>query len=171
MQTIKCTAKLRKEMGLEDSALFDGDVTGSVLGPWHANLIYIDRRKCVLFANDKTFFNFLAPNARRDQIRELQKLFLSWLRPTLFFEGFSEAECEKIAAEYAEIGYAKTDNASVLGTMNDLAFQYTYLIKRAGGIHSAEVPAIISMLNYMPMGALKYRFAMGELRRLLAAAP
>ena len=62
MQLMRCTKKLQKEMGLKQSDLCEEEPRFSYLGPWHANLIYIDRRKCVLFVNDNTLFNFIAPD-------------------------------------------------------------------------------------------------------------
>ncbi len=167
MQLIKCTAKLRKEMGLKEAALFAGTEEEGHLGPWHANLIFIDRRKCVLFVNDKTLFNFIVPDVNRAQICELQKLFLNFLRPVLADQGFSNAERENVASEYAEVRFAKSNSKSVLGSMNDLAFNYETRILMAGGIHSPEVPGIISDLNRMPMGALKYTYAIEALRSVL----
>jgi len=46
MQLIHCTGKLRKEMGLKKADLCEVVPIFSYLGPWHANLMYIDRRKC-----------------------------------------------------------------------------------------------------------------------------
>ena len=63
-------------MGLSSSGLTNEEPENSFLGSWHANLISIDRRKCVLFANDKTLFNFLIPDVTRAQLREMDKLFL-----------------------------------------------------------------------------------------------
>ncbi len=57
MQLIRCTKKLQKEMGLKQSGLCTEEPRFLYLGPWHANLIHIDRRKCILFVNDNTLFN------------------------------------------------------------------------------------------------------------------
>ncbi len=76
MQLIKCTKKLQKEMGLKKNDISENEPKESCLGSWHANLIYIDGKKCVLFANDKTLFNFIVPNIPRVQIKELSKVFL-----------------------------------------------------------------------------------------------
>ena len=154
-------------MGIKDFALFEGSAEGAVLGPWHANLIHINRKKCVLFANDKTLFNFIAPDVSRAEIRELHQLFLSFLYPVLAEEGFSESEREQIASEYEEVRYAKSNSKSVLGSMNDLTFHYERRILMAGGTHSPEVPSIISELNRMPMGALKYAYPVEELRSVV----
>lgn len=169
MQLIRCTAKLRKEMGLKDSALFQGQASERGLGQWHANLIYINRRKCVLFANDKTLFNFIAPDVSRSEIRELKRLFLSYLFPVLAAEEFKESEIATIVSEYEGLAFAKTNSKSVLGSLNDLAFHYERRILMAGGVHSYQVPNIISDLNRMPMGALKYAYPIEELRTFVQA--
>jgi len=158
MQLIRCTKKLQKEMGLKRSDLCAEEPCFSYLGPWHANLIHIERRKCVLFVNDKTLFNFIVPDLSRAQIRELDKPFRSYLSCVLADAGISEADRARILSEYDEVGFANTDSKSVLGSMNDLTFHYKYSILEAGGVHSPAVPGIIGRLNRMPMGALKYVF-------------
>ena len=62
-------------MGLKKSDLSEDEPKKSYLGSWHANLIYIDRKKCLLFVNDKTLFNFIVPDISRAQIKELSNIF------------------------------------------------------------------------------------------------
>jgi len=170
MQLIRCTTKLQKEMGLKKTDLFAEEPRFSYLGPWHANLIHIDRRKCVLFVNDKTLFNFLVPDVTRAQIRELDKQFKGYLSCVIADAGISEADRARILSEYAQVGYANSNSKSVLGSMNDLAFHYKYSIQEAGGVHSPAVPGIIRRLNRMPMGSLKYVFPIEALRALYQTA-
>ena len=153
-------------MGLKQSDQCAEEPHVSYLGPWHANLIHIDRRKCVLFVNDKTLFNFIAADVSKAQIRELDKLFKGYLSCVLSDESFTEADRARILSEYDEVGYANTNSKSVLGSMNDLAFHYKYSILEAGGVHSYAVPDIIRRLNRMPMGSLKYVFPIEALRGL-----
>ena len=171
MQLIRCTKKIQKEMGLKaaDLAIYEPDV--SPLGPWHANLIYVERRKCVLFTNDKTLFNFLVPDVARSHLRELDKLFRGWLECILSEEGFDSELKEKTLSEYQEIGYADSSSKSVLGSMNDLAFHYKYLVLSGGGVHSYQVPEIIRKLNRMPMGALGYQYSIDALKTLYGLVP
>jgi hypothetical protein len=157
-------------MGLKPSDLFPGGAPNSTLGPWHANLIYIARRKCVLFTNDKTLFNFNAPYVTRAEIRRLHVLFLGYLHPVLAQEGFCARLRERIAADYAELAYAKAVNKSVLGSMNDFAFHYEYHILSWGGVHSAGVPSINSKLNHMPMGAINYSLPVDAVKAVYANA-
>ena len=157
-------------MGLKQSDLCTEETRFSYLGPWHANLIHIDRRKCVLFVNDKTLFNFIVPDVVRAQIRGLDKLFRGHLSCVLADAGVGEADRARILSGYDEVGFANTNSKSVLGSINDLAFHYKYSILEAGGVHSPAVPGIIRRLNRMPMGALKYVFPIEALRALYQTA-
>ena len=164
MQLICCTKKLQKEMGLKKSDISEEKPGELYLGSWHANLIYIDGKKCVLFVNDKTLFNFIVPNLSRAQIRELSNIFKVTLECVLAAEEVPVVAITKILLEYESIQYANTHSKSVLGSMNDLAFHYKYRIQSEGGVHSSAVPSIIKALNNMPMGALKYVFPIEALK-------
>ncbi|ROT94536.1 hypothetical protein EB809_19305 [Marinobacter sp. R17] len=151
MQLIKCTGKLRKEMGVADGDLHLDEIAGDGLGPWHANLLYISGRKCVLCANDKTLIHFIVPDVRRAEVRQFQAMFLQGLETLLLLLGVADAQRASILPEYADVHIGKSNSRSVLGSMNDLAFQYEFLIRRAGGLYAADVPGIIYELNQMPM--------------------
>ena len=153
MQLIRCTAKLVKEMGRSKSSLVEDQPQFSYLGQWHANLVYIKGRKCILFANDRILVNFIVPDVRRAEIRELDEMFRTSFQCVLSHEAFPQDLVEKIMSEYSEIGIGKSNNRSVLGSLNDLMFHYEHSILGSGGPHSPEVPAIISRLNRMPMRA------------------
>lgn len=153
-------------MGVKKSDLVEEEPRFSYLGPWHANLIYIDGKKCVLFVNNRTLFNFIAPDVSRVQIRELNALFKDGLKNVLAGENLEDAIEERICAEYAEVAYGNANNRSVLGSMNDLASHYKFHILREGGISSPAIPSIISRLNRMPMGAIGHGYPIEALRAM-----
>jgi|SRR5665648_411890 len=164
MQLICCTKKLQKEMGIGAKDMVPSESESSGLGPWHANLIYIDRRKSVLFVNDATLFNFLVPDIPRSLIRDLGRLFRDNLQCVLAEEGFSEAQVEKILEQYQDIAYSGSRSRSVLGSMNEIAFCYKYAMMSGGGIHGCDFPGIIKNQNRMLMGAPDYRYPIEVLR-------
>ena len=166
MQLIRCTKKLQKEIGIKSIDLVTLNPGFSFLGQWHANLIYINGKKCVLFANDRTLLNFISPDVSRAQIRDLGNIFRTWLAAVLHREGLEPALVQQILTEYEEVGIAKSKNRSVLGSLNDLAFHYEFLIQESGGLHSPEIPDIIYKLNRMPMSPLKLAFPDKELRAI-----
>jgi hypothetical protein len=142
-----------------------------LLGQWHANLIYVDRRKTLLFVNDRTLFNFIIPDVTRVQIRQLPDQFRLMLSCVLADEAVPDDVRERILAEYEQIGFAKSSDRSVLGSSNDIAFHYKYQILDAGGIHSWQVPQIIRDLNRMPLQAIAYKFPIEELAQLYGLPP
>jgi hypothetical protein len=166
MQLIRCTGKLQKEMGLRKSDLSEETPRFSYLGSWYANLTYIDGRKCVVFTNGKTLFNFIATDVSRAEIKELDSLFKALLLCVLSDEGFEPAVIEKIMAEYETVAYAKTNSRSVLASMNDIIFSYKRFIQRVGGVHSYAVPEIIRHLNRMPLKALGFEYPVDVLREM-----
>lgn len=95
MQIIRCTQKLIKDMGLKKTDLSTSEPIFSYLGSWHANLLHIDGKKCVLFVNNKTLFNFIVPNVKRQEIKNLSDMFNEHLIYTLSSEGVTDNIKEK----------------------------------------------------------------------------
>ena len=155
-----------RELGLKTKELRLEEPHFSFLGQWHANLVYINRQKCVLFVNDKTLFNFIVPGLSRSDIRDLPNQFRLTLGCVLGAEELPDAVRERILSEYEDIGIGKSSDRSVLGSSNDIAFHYKHRILEAGGIHSWRVPEIIRELNRMPMQAIPRRFPIDQLREL-----
>ncbi|MDA3798487.1 MAG: hypothetical protein PF692_05335 [Kiritimatiellae bacterium] len=167
MQLIRCTKKLQKEMGLKKNDISTQEPDGANLGSWHANLIYIDGKKCILFVNDKTLFNFIATNVKRAEIKELSNLFKTTLKFMLETNKIPENVKSEFMQEYESIQYANTNNKSVMGSMNDYAYHYKDYIQTRGGLKIADTLFIIHSLNNMPMGALKYNNSYEELAKLI----
>ncbi|HWL61308.1 MAG TPA: hypothetical protein VNQ32_00780 [Steroidobacteraceae bacterium] len=170
MVLIRCTAKLLREIGVKPSKTSDDESDGTILGPWHANLLHIDRRKCLLFVNDRTLFNFLIPDVPRTQIRDVGSPFRLWLSCILSEERVPASTIKRILAEADEVRIAASSSRRVLGSANDLAFHYKSALSQSGGVHSVRLPTIIQELNRMPMGAIGMNYSIDELRKACAVA-
>ena len=158
-------------MGLKKADLETGEPLFSFLGQWHSNLVYINRKKCVLFVNDKTLFNFIVPNVLRADIRQLGEMFRSHLNYALANEGFPKELRKKVLNEYDEISFGKSNSRSVLGNINDLSFHYEVWIVENGGVNDADIPATIKQLNRMPMRKkVGYIWPEEEIRKLYETA-
>ena len=131
MRIIHCTRKLLKEL---DVPLVEPDkipLFTEGIGNWYANLLLrIDGRKCLLFTNEKSLFTFLIPKVLKANLKNIEDEFLIHLNYNLQNEGFGLNVINKIMHEYQEIGFAKTISKSLLGSMNDLAYQYEFQIMR-----------------------------------------
>ena len=163
MQLIRCTGKLLRELRAKPMESRADEASHSFLGQWHANLIFIARRKCLLFVNDRTLFNFIVPDVSSSNIRALPELFRETLSCVLSAERVPSDTRDRILSEYKELGVAKSSDRSVLGSANDIAYHYKVAILKAGGVHSWRVPEIIRELNRMPMQAIEFAFPIEQL--------
>lgn len=166
MQVIHCTKKLLNELGASPHGSLPPVNLSGFLGPWHANLIRIERRKCILFTNDRTLYSFLVPGAKKKDLVAFRELFALHLKMNLAKEGFGPEDITKAVEEYGEIEIEPTNSRSVLGSMNDLADQADFLVGRAGGLEKADMLMVNMMLNRIPMGAIKYRYSIDNVYEL-----
>jgi len=166
VQIIHCTKKLLNEIEASPSGSMAPEPLSDFLGPWHANLIRIERRKCLLLTNDRTLYSFLVTGVKKKDLVNFRELFALHLKMNLAKEGFGPEDIDKALEEYGEIAIAPTANRSVLGSMNDLAYQADYLVSRAGGLGKGDILTVNMMLNRIPMGAIKFDYAIEKLYKL-----
>jgi hypothetical protein len=65
--SIHCTQKLLAEI---PDRLIDPSASGE---SWHANLLRIDRRKCVLFTHDATLYSVFVPGLKKAEFERLRE--------------------------------------------------------------------------------------------------
>ncbi|NQT72369.1 MAG: hypothetical protein HQ553_06300 [Chloroflexi bacterium] len=167
MANIRCTKKLLNELKIKPTDEL-GQPDG--IGNWHANLLWIDRRKCVLFTNDKTLFSFLVTGMKKPQFVNFYEVFRLNLFKNLMNEDLPQRQIEHVFNEHREIRIAKTNNRSVLGSMNDLAYQLECRIYDRGGLVTVDMAETNRELNRIPMGALGYKFSIAKLHEALNQA-
>ena len=164
MAILRCTKKLLTELKAKPQ---QETISLNELGSWHANLLTIDRRKCILFTQDSTLYSFFVPGLKKPQFENFREVFGQNLFKNLLWENFSQNQIEIILDEHREIIIAKTNNRSVLGSMNDLAFQLKYRIAAMGGLSNVDLAELNHDLNRIPMSAIKEVYSIYELRNLL----
>jgi hypothetical protein len=164
MAILRCTKKLLTELKAKPQ---EETISLNELGSWHANLLTIDRRKCILFTHDSTLYSFFVPGLKKLQFENFREVFGQNLFKNLLWENFSQNQIEIILDEHREIIIAKTNNRSVLGSMNDLAFQLKYRIAAMGGLSNVDLAELNHDLNRIPMSAIKEVYSIYELRNLL----
>jgi len=161
---IRCTQKLLKELRVKP---VESDVVSEVES-WHANLLRIDRRKCVLFTHDTTLFSFLVPGLRRPDFDHFDVVFGEGLFRSMRLFDFTQDQIEQMLDWSRHISYAKTNNRSVLGSMNDLAFHIEYYIADDGSLDTADLATMHKRINEIPFKAIDYKYPREQLQALLA---
>jgi hypothetical protein len=137
------------------------------LGDWYAHLLWIERKKCVIFTSECTLLTFLAVALDRDAIRNYPALFQDGLRRLLEGEGFAPGDVDCVLGEYRELAPALTTDRGVLGSLNDLARMAAAHLERDGGMRACDLGAINHQLNRTPMGRLQMASPLAATRRVL----
>jgi hypothetical protein len=165
MSTLRCTKKLLSELRRKPPS---GTQSADDFGSWHANLLRIDRRKCVLFTNDQTLYTFFVPGLTKPHFQDFDEVFRQNLFKSLIMENFPQKQIEIFLDDIREIEITKTNNRSVLGSMNDLTFQLKYQIADEGGLSGADISKMNHDLNRIPMSAIKEVYSIYELQNSLS---
>lgn len=163
MALIQCTKKLLDEL----PAAADIDHKPTLLGNWHANMIRIERRKCVLFTHDETLFSLFVPKLTKPHFQNLTAVFLDNLTLSLKSEGLDQY-IDRIVAEYTDnLTFTKTSSRSVLGSMNDFVNCMYFMIPRFGGIEELDPLEINRNINRIPLTKKLFHNAVRGLQQML----
>jgi hypothetical protein len=166
MPLIRCTRKLLAEMEAHVTPLPES-ARSARLGDWYAHLLWIDRKKCIIFTSERTLLTLVTAGQGRGAIRDYSTLFQGGLRRLLESEGFARGEVDRVLGEYRELALAPTTDRSVLGSLNDLARLAAAQIQHEGGLRGCDLGAINHQLNRTPMSRLQMASPLDATRRVL----
>jgi hypothetical protein len=124
---------------------------------WYLNLLWLDRRKCLLLAHAGTLFPVLAADVRAGDLRPLGPFIVTTIQAELASEGLAADTLGQLDPNTVEV--AKTASRTVLGFMNDMASYLQYAVADAGGLYECD-PRI---LNHQLRRRLHSRAAMRRL--------
>ena len=110
MKLIRCTQKLLKELSKFPTDIGVAERNPEGLGDWYANLLRLDRRKCLLFTNEKTLYSFLIPGVLKKDVLNIANMFFNHLAYNMQYEGFAADVIKRALEEYNEIAFAKTSS-------------------------------------------------------------
>lgn len=164
MAILRCTKKILTEIKIKPS---ENEGLSDEFGSWHCNLLRIDRRKCVLYTHDRTLYSFFVPGLTKPSFMNFSEVFREGLFKNLLDEQLPQDQIERFLDNNRKIEIAKTNNRSVLGSMNDLAFQLTYRVHDMGGLVNTNIPELNHFLNRIPMSKIKEAYSIYELKRFL----
>lgn len=90
------------------------------LSDWHANLLTIQRRNCMLLMHNQTRFPVFIVGLTKPDFAKLDFLFADSFINTLLKVGASNQQLQKAASLLGPLTIAKANNRSVQGTMNQM---------------------------------------------------
>ena len=139
MVRLHCTKKLLAKLPLHangrlknigpDQYSANDDPRESLLSGWHANLLVIQRRQCVLFVHDATRVPVFAPALRKDDFADLDYWFSDCFMNTLLKTGANDKLMDAAHAALGPLVCDTTCDRSVQGTMNQMAQDIAFYVQ------------------------------------------
>lgn len=136
MITIHATKKLYARLTLNADGLLvnhtgpatEPAVAASPLSGWHANLLTLQRRNCVLLVHDATRFPLFIKGLVKADFDRLNEYFADTLMNTLLKAGANQRQLDAAASLLAPCRFDTACNRSVQGTMNHMAGDIEHML-------------------------------------------
>ena len=123
---------------------------------WYINSLIINRKTHFLFTNSLTLFSFFLYAGTRKEINSIEHLFEEKLQEMIVREiGSSDTLLEVVLPQKRDYSFTRTNNRSVLGSMNDFIFQINYLTNHRGS-SKENFDLTNHMINECPMKGINY---------------
>jgi hypothetical protein len=141
---VRCTAKA---LGLVGRAEFRADPPDDS-NEWYLNLLWRDRRKCLLLVHAATLYPTFVPDVRRSELQPFGQWAVAAAADGLAEEGIHGDSFGLLDAD--SLITAKTASRRVLGCMNDMALHIDYLVHADGGLGRTDLDELTRHLRRTP---------------------
>ncbi|MGI8902421.1 MAG: DUF6933 domain-containing protein [Solirubrobacteraceae bacterium] len=145
MIVVRATAKLRAVLGAQAQAQDRVD-PGRSDSDWYANLLHIQRRKCLLVTHAGTLFSVFSPDVRAGQLRPFGPFLVARIAAELDAEGLPGNALGELDGDRVTIT-GTAGGRSVVGCMTDLALTCRLAVEHAGGLAWLDLDALHHVLH------------------------
>lgn len=130
---------------------------------YHCHLLKYGRDKCVLITNDKTLFSFFIYGLKSDDFKHFEEVISESVFKILVDLGFSQQQFEKVLDSLQSIHFTKTNDRSVVSSMNDMSKHIEGFLQRGD-----TVSDINRKINQIPYKKNGYKYSIELYRELLS---
>lgn len=131
--TLRCTAKMLALLGVRATALVAAQPSDD---DWYLNLLWIERRKCLLLTHAGTLFPVFVADVRKADITPIGPYVVNLVEEHLRSECLAPDTLGRL--DPIAVDVAKTASRSILGVMNDTAVHARYRLDAMGGIDRSD---------------------------------
>jgi hypothetical protein len=132
---VRCTAKA---LGLVGRAEFSPDADDP--NEWYLNLLWFDRRKCLLLVHAATLYSTFVRDIRKADLQPFGQWAVAATASALADEGFDSDLFGALDPD--SVVTSKTASRRVLGFMNDMALHIEYAMYDDGGLPRLDVAGV-----------------------------
>ena len=162
MVTLRLTHKLQRVLDIDFTQQLQP--TMNKLGDWYANLVPTYAGDLIVFVNEKTLLSVAIPIWEANNLLLLFRLRVGNL---LGMIGIQPRAIDHELHHYSDIQFGKTRSRSVLGSMNDFAFQYQFIAQEAESKAELSLSNAEYQLSQTPCKPIDYRAPVDVVKELL----
>lgn len=140
--TLRCTNRLLDLLDKRELRLVDDPPSAE---DWYANLLWLERRKCLLLTHAGTLFPVFAADVRKPDLQPPGAFLVALIHAALTDERLPTDALGRLDAD--DVRLARTASRSILGFMNDSAFACRNSVAMAGGLQHTDLDALNRFLR------------------------
>ena len=134
---LRCTRKVLDLLGGRAVTLTELPPTDD---DWYMNLLWLDRRKCLLLTHAGTLFSVFLAGVRKADLRPIGPYVVRAVEAELRSESLPPDTFAQLNPDTVRL--AKTASRSTLGFMNEMAVHLRYGVADAGGLSHSDISAL-----------------------------
>jgi len=128
----------------------------NIFGKWNASVLYIARKKCLIFVNSKSFYSVIIPRFSTTELDKIHLLFLESFYAQLDFEKI-KIDAEFLVSSVGELKFYPTDNdRKMTGIINYNISKIDYLKYEYDIFNSSVIRELTEKLNLTPFKQLNW---------------
>jgi hypothetical protein len=162
MITLRCTQKLQRFLGIVPDNMLG--LTTATLGDWYANLVPTVSGDLIVFVNEKSLLTVAIPIWEANNLIPQFRLRVANL---LGMIGINPKEIINELNHYDQIQFGKTVSRRIVGSMNDIAWQYQTFAEGAENKTDLSLSQAELNLSQLPCKPINYRFPSEIAKELL----
>lgn len=127
---IQCTGALLKELGKRPKDLVShevGEQFPNYFFAWHANLIYMNRRKTVVLMNNATRYPIVLYGLRKADFENIEVLINDAIIEAMQLEGIAQSVIDLYIQESGKIQFSKTENRRMTAWLNNTVREVEFI--------------------------------------------
>ena len=134
---LRCTRRVLDLLGGRAITLTDLPAADE---DWYANLLWLDRQKCLLLTHAGTLFSVFLAGVRKADLRPIGPYVVKAVEAELRSESLPPDTFGQLDPDAVRL--AKTASRSTLGFMNEMAVHLRYQVADAGGLSHCDISAL-----------------------------
>ena len=159
---LKCTKKLLDMLKIKNPNNFIISNTKEDIENWHCNILDYGKIYAVLLTNDKTLFSFYLFGFEKNDFKDFSEIIKQSIFKTMLNMEFEQKKFEVILESMENIKFSKTNNKSVIASMNQILPYIHNQMDREKDLLDINIG-----LNNLPIKKLEFKTAREQFELLL----